>query len=853
VGLVDKPAFTAGELDPSLWERTNLDKYRNGLATARSWIISKTGSILTRQGRQFFASTKLLNRAVRLYSPPGGGVLLEWGHQYVRVYNLTTWGLLGDIAHGFLESDLPNIHFDTSGSYVYIFCAGKNVLKFNYATGVFISQGAIFALPPKPAAGAVTQVGTPTGYNVQYVITYVINGEESLAFGPLVEVSSGHPYVKLPIAAGQTITVGGTLGPIAPTTNPNPFLTEMRVYRRPYDATNVAGGGAYGYVGSSTDIQVSIGELVAIFTDIGADADYSHQPPSSVLPGDVTSASGAVEDPGNLLSNTGVIYQQRLLITDFVTDLQAIYASQPGFQDNFYRNYPLDAASALKFKCGTSGYARVYRLLDSDGLVAFTAAGVYLNQGELGPDNLSMIKKGKWIINPIVPPLAVPGGVMFLDSATNGVRNLLWSFQLNAFDADEVSIYSNHIFRSRQLQTWNFQQGAFPLLWVVFTDGTAASFTFDYNQQMQAWTRHDGALPLDVCCGTTNPDQSFFVTKKTDLAGNVTRYIEITLPRYVPPFYISSDPDYDKNASCAYMDSIVTGEIVLNLGLKGTDGFTFATTQVNDDGTPNWGGILNLDCGTSAIWLALVQVPPGPSSIFYRFFDEDGSVIDLELLTVVDVNHIQVQVVNVDEFPSDWAVKKVKLYQTFTTITGLTMFEQEYPGVIVDGAVVCSPNNDQENYAQLQVVNGVLTLPAGTRAAIMHIGRPIVGDLETLDIDTVEQQPTLIESLVVNKVYVKVKDAKSLYIGPTFPNGANGESVNGVTGMYPIDSFPVDYTQANPIIGNRAQPAQTKRYEILTQGDYSQQGKICIRQVDPLHAEILSFIPDVEVQKRQDR
>lgn len=841
MGLVHKPAFTAGELDPALWERTNLDKYRNGLATARSWIISKTGSILTRPGRQYFAKAKLQNRAVRIYYPPGGGVILEWGHQYVRVYLASTWVLIADVAHTFTEDDLPNIHFDTQGSYIYVFCAGKNVLKLNYATQAFIAQGLIFALPPSPTAGGVTQFGTPTGYFVDYAITFMYKGEESL---PLY-INNAAAGWKLPIAAGQTNLIQADLAPVSATTNWNPFITEMRVYRRPL------GAGAYGYIGSSVFFDQHTGSVEGLFTDIGVDPDYSHQPPSSLMIQNTASAPGTPIDPGAMLSNTGIVYGQRLIITDYVTDLQAIYASQPGFPDNFYRNYPLDAASALKFKCGTSGYARVLRLLDSDGLVAFTSAGIFLNQGELAPDNLQMAKKGKWIINPVVPPLSIPDGVIFLDSMTNGVRSLIWSFQVNAFSAPEVSIYSNHLFRSRSLVTWNFQQGAFPLLWVVFSDGTAASFTYDYNEQMQAWTRHDGVLPMESCAGTTNGDQTFFVVKKTDaLTGNVDRYIEVTLPRYVPPSYIASDPDYDKNPSCAYMDGIVSVSVVMNNTLQGTDGFTFATTDFTDEERtiPDWGGILNLDCGTSGVWGG--QVPPVPANTFYRFFDEDKTAIDLKMIAFIDSNHIQVQVMNVDKFPEDWAIKKVKMYKLFTFVTGLTMFEGEYPAVIVDGAVVCSPNNDVDDYAQLQVVNGRIDLPAGQMAAIMHIGRPIVGDVETLEIDTVEQKPTLIESETVNKLYIRVKDARGLYVGPKYPNGANGENVNGITGMVPLDSYPVDYSQAVPIIGNRAPQPQSKRYEISPPGDWSQQGKICIRQVDPLHAELLSILPDVEVETR---
>lgn len=843
MALTVKSAFSAGELDPALHERTTLDKYRNGLATGRNWIISKDGTLLTRAGRMHFAECRYENRDVRLYSPPGSGVVMEWGHEYVQVYSLATWlPLGGPITQAFTEDDLPNIHFDTSGSYVYAFCAGKNVQKFNYATGVFTPQAFVFLTPSAAINGSLTAYGAPTGYPTQYAITYVINGEES-AVG--IFASS----TNLPIAPGESVAITGILAPAAPYANQNPYITEMRVYRRPFDAVAGVAGGAFGYIGSATQFTIGGGQISAVFSDLGGEADYTHQPPTSIMPSDITSVAGARQDPGAFLSNTGIVYQQRLIITDYVTDLEAMYATQPGYQGNFYRNYPLDAASALKFKCGTSGYARVLRLLDSDGLVAFTSAGIYLNQGALTPDNITMNKKGKWIINPIVPPLAVPGGVMFLDRATNGIRNLLWSFELNAYDADEVSIFSNHLFRSREFRTWNFQEGAFPLLWVVFSDGIAASFTYDYNQQMRAWTRHDSQLEIDSCCGTTNPDQTFFVVKKTEADGTVRRFIEVTVPRYVPPNYIAEDPDYKMNPSCAYMDGIVSETLVLNESLDGDDEFEFATTEVDSEGDPDWGGILNLTCGSSdAFFPWLLSPPTDVNDVVWRFFDRNGSAVDVVLVEVVDANLVRVRIQNMNKFPSEYAQADVKLYTTFTRIFGLGHMIDEYPAVIVDGGVLCSPNNDRTPFVKLQVKQfpgfpgvGYIDLPPGVRAAICHVGRPIVGDIETLDIDTVEQAPTLLESLTVNKIYVKTKDAKGLYIGPKFPDD------DGVEDMVPVETLNV------PLTGNRTPPEQTKRFELMIAGGYSNQGKVCIRQVDPLHAEILSIIPDVEIHKRSDR
>lgn len=821
MALTVKSAFSAGELDPALWERTTLDKYRNGLATGRNAVVTEVGSIASRSGRAHVVQCKLDNSSVICYSPPGSGLLLEIGDHYMRVYLLNSGALIGDLPTLISGANLEELHFETSGTFVYFFVSGQQVQKWSYITGFFDASNGVYLLPAAPLSSAVTPAGTPTGYKVDYAITYVLNGQESL---PLVDFGN----VNVPIAAGQSNVVGGTLLNGISTAG----VSEMRVYRRPHAA------GIYGYIGSAAGsaITISVNQIVATFTDLGQDADYAHSPPTLITNNTV--------DPINLLSNTGIIYQQRLLIADSQTDLEAIYASQPGFQNNFTRNYPLDSASALKFKAGTSGYARVLRMLDDDGLIVFTTAGIYINQGDLTPDNLSLAKKGKGIINVGLPPLAVPGGSFYCDAATNAIRSLSFNWQTQKFVEPDISVYSKHLFRTRQISTWGFQQGVVPLLWVVFNDGTYASFTFDFDEQMKAWTRHDSTGILVRSSATTiNSDQTYFVVSKV-VNGVTKRYIEVTIPRYVPPSISAIDPESDKNPSCAYMDSIVSYRSLLNDLLTGTNFFQLSPTSPAQD----WSEALNLTCGTQGLFgtlnVALPQVGETLVGQIFRYFDSDGSVFDLQVTQYVDVNTVIVQP-NV-EFPSTAAISP-RLYQTSSKFSGLGHMEGEEISVIVDGAVVASPLNDIESYPTITVTNGQITLPNGMVGALVHMGRPIVGDIETLNIDTVEQSPTLIESLNVNKLYIKVHNSQGIYVGNKYP-------VDGyLEGMQPIDSYDVDYSVDNPIIGNRAAQNQTKRIEVTLPGDWKSQGKIAMRQVDPLHFEILSIIPDCEILNRSDR
>ena len=69
--------------------------------------------------------------------------------------------------------------------------------------------------------------------------------------------------------------------------------------------------------------------------------------------------------------------------------------------------------------------------------------------------------------------------------------------------------------------------------------------------------------------------------------------------------------------------------------------------------------------------------------------------------------------------------------------------------------------------------------------------------------------------------------------------------------MEDLDVF--DVPSGTDIIGNRYKQPASKRVEQTLPGTWESQGQISIRQVDPIHFEILSIIPDVEILRRSDR
>lgn len=814
MGLAPLLSFASGELDPILTDNVTLDKFRKGLATARNVGISKTGSVLSRFSRQHIFNAKVANKAIKIYVPKNTNYLLEFGDLYVRVHIVDpdTFGItsVADVVSPFAEDDLPSLHFDTSKDYVYIFLAGEKMAKFHLALSgsAFLLDADVFRVfDPIDTVGVV--VTGSTGYSVDYLATLVRNGEESI----YKEITTGF---NKPIAAGQSnlISVAWTDADV----DMDEF-NEVRIYSRPNN------GGAYGLLGTTTKTTLVGATRTATFRDIGSLPDFANG-----IQDLVTKYGLNGSEVIDLQPKTGIVYQQRLILCGPESDEEAVIASRPGFQNNFYRDFPYAVDSALVFKAGTSGRAKVLRAIEHDGLILFTTNGVYTSTGVL-TNPVALERRGGWIIKEDVPPLVVPGGVFFVDES-NTIRQLIFSQDIGAYESIEQTIFSNHLFKTRTIKSWAFQKGNVPQILVTFSDGKFGMFTYIYEHQMKAWTRGDSVYPVEQVEGCNSPDRSFWVVNK-----NGTRSIEMSLPRYVPTDEIASNPESDMLAPNMLADSIqIAGNILPVDGVSG---------PIMSPVVPlEWDGQIQLEYADQGVAPFIVD------ETIRWFHPVDKNAIDLK---VISSTNIRTVFQPTEEFPAVYALEP-RLYRTYATIsTGLTHLEGESVSIMVDGSLVASPFNDDDVTPAVLVTGGSITLPNNLRGAIILIGRPIVADMKTLNISTVEQSSTLIESINVNKLYVRVNETRGLYCSNQFPEEKNdekdGHSVKGMEDLG-VDLVPAGEAE---LIGNRFLPPVSKRIEKTVPGHWNSQGQIAFRQVDPFHFEILSVIPDVTVQTRSDR
>jgi len=162
-------------------------------------------------------------------------------------------------------------------------------------------------------------------------------------------------------------------------------------------------------------------------------------------------------------------------------------------------------------------------------------------------------------------------------------------------------------------------------------------------------------------------------------------------------------------------------------------------------------------------------------------------------------------------------------------LTGLWHLEGEEVSVFADGAVVASPNNASFKDT-LTVASGKITLDKPF--VKIHVGLPIISDLETLNIDTVDGQSMIDKKKQVNKVSLWVEDTRGIWVGGKPPSDDDTDPLENLNEAEMRSQEDYD-----------VQDEKTEVVDVNVRSEWNSNGRIFMRQVDPIPVSILSVTP----------
>lgn len=546
--------------------------------------------------------------------------------------------------------------------------------------------------------------------------------------------------------------------------------------------------GLYGLIG------IAVG---GTFNDINQTPDTTTTPPNSRNP-----FIGA----GNYPSTVTYI-QQRLGFGNTTEDTEKIWLSQTGDFKNFTTSSPLQADDAVTFSMNGYQVNAVRHMLDLSRLVILTQGGEWsaagTNDGPLTPTSINP-KQHSYNGCGDLRPLIVNGAAIYQQARGSIVRDLGFDYQVDGYTGNDLTISSSHLFDNYTLVDWAYQQIPHSIVWAARSDGVLLGMTYVREQQMLAWHRHvfhNGTVESVSVVPEDNEDVLYLVIKRT--INSVTK-------RYIEKF-----------TSRAVIDIIDVKILDSSLSYDGRN--TTATTMTLSGGT-TWVYTESLTLTSSAVYFSALDV--GNRIDIYTPVTLEKircTITAYTSTTVVTVTpHMTVPVAARTVAISAWDRAVDELY-------GLWHLEGQTVSVFADSFVVASPNN--ESYGTVTVTGGKVTLDQPY--AVIHIGLPITSDIETLDVDTADGETLSDKAKNVQGVTMYVESSRGIWAGRRPPTSDTVDPLEGLREL----KIRNDETMGEPV-SLRSEPVG-----IIIDGDWNSNGRVFVRQVDPIPLTILSVAP----------
>lgn len=186
-----------------------------------------------------------------------------------------------------------------------------------------------------------------------------------------------------------------------------------------------------------------------------------------------------------------------------------------------------------------------------------------------GPSNVRARRSTKYGSRNVDATLA-GYGILFVTRSGQSVRDLKYVFQISGYDAENITIWGEHIAKGANgqnsiIQTC-YQQEPYGILWACTSDGRLIGLTYNREQAVAGWANYPvggNGIVESVCC-IPSPDgtrDDVWMQVKRTINGVTRRYIEYIVPEFLDvdanianAFYVDAGLTYSGSAT-----SVITG------------------------------------------------------------------------------------------------------------------------------------------------------------------------------------------------------------------------------------------------------------------------------------------------------
>ncbi|WP_312631606.1 hypothetical protein [Pantoea piersonii] len=270
--------------------------------------------------------------------------------------------------------------------------------------------------------------------------------------------------------------------------------------------------------------------------------------------------------------------------------------------------YEVESDDAINVQIEADSTNTIQWIAASSSLIVGTASSELTcspstTTSAFGPDNIQIVQESKYGSKG-VNALIVGNTVLFVQRAGRKVRAVTADYQSGSYSSTDLSVLAEHI-TSTGIVDFAWQQEPDNVVWVVLANGEIVALTYNSEQEVIGWHRHDvGGVVESV---TTIPDPSgnrddvWMVVKRT-INGATRRYVEYLKPAW--------DADTQALSEAFYVDCGLTYSGYPVSRVSGLDHLEGMTVSVTTDGAAHpdvvvSGGAISLQWSSSVVTAGL--------------------------------------------------------------------------------------------------------------------------------------------------------------------------------------------------------------------------------------------------------
>lgn len=542
----------------------------------------------------------------------------------------------------------------------------------------------------------------------------------------------------------------------------------------------------YGFLADTNELQFIDGDGTT-----RPDADTTLAPPASRNPFRV-----AADFPA-----TVSYWEQRRVFGGTTNKPDTQFYTQTGNQSNMSVSDPSRADDAMTVTLNALQVNEIRHFVPGRDLLVLTSGSEWLiNSGDnsgFAIDTLKMQPQSFWGSSHR-KPVVVGGATLFVEESESTVRSIGYSLQIDGYLSSNLSLLADHLFDELTITEWGYSHASESRVYIVRSDGAGLTLSFDPEQEVVAWTtfdtdgdfesvavlRHDASVP---------EDRVYYAVERT-LNGATIRTIEKLNSRIFADvedaFFVDSGLTLDSPLTITAATS--ANPVVITATAHGFS---------NDD---------EVDI-TGIKWTTTL--------------DSDGNIVDPDNLNggrftvknkTANTFEIQDENGNVDGSGFSAYITGGEVRLAVLTVSGLEHLANRTVVVLADGSVVSSLTVSSA---------GILTLTR--KASRIHVGLPYISDLETLD---PEAPQGTIQSLKkkIPSVVVRFRKSRGLRVGPD-------------------STLLIEMKQREFEPYGTPTALLTGDKKITLKPKWNSNGRLLLRQKDPLPMTILAVVPDFDL------